>query len=316
LHKILFMDIEEKDKQTENAGVATTETTPNAVPAQTPDTTPAQTGAQTTAQTPEQTPQTPATPDETKPEGSELTAEIEKPSAETPKVENLLDAVKDIFPEFELSPENFNGWLVETLNRYRTADARIDEVFENNPEFAEIMKRMYDGEDAVVAMASVISPEEYAAMVENGGAKTKEAREARAKQLKEIRDWEQSRAENISVSEQTVRQFQAETGKSDEEMMSMLDTLNEINAAMNDGKITKRELALIDKLLNADANAQSAADAAAIAARNQQIDAKKSTEFAPKGDGLPTIAAGGTPPENKDPLANSLFGGERKSVWS
>jgi hypothetical protein len=311
------MDIEEKDKQIENAGVIPPEETPNAsTPAQTPDTTPAQTGAQATAQTPEQTP---ATPDETKPEGSELTAEIENPSAETPKVENLLDAVKDIFPEFELSPDNFNGWLVETLNRYRTADARIDEVFENNPEFAEIMKRMYDGEDAVVAMASVISPEEYAAMVENGGAKTKEAREARSKQLKEIREWEQSRAENLNVSEQTVRQFQSETGKSDEEMMTMLDTLNEINAAMNDGKITKRELALIDKLLNADANAQTAADAAAIAARNQQIDAKKSTEFAPKGDGLPTIAAGGTPPptHKPNPLAGTFLEnvGTTPSIW-
>ena len=166
-------------------------------------------------------------------------------------------------------------------------------------------------------MASIISPEEYADMVANGGAKTKEASEGRAKHLKELREWEQTRTDNIGVSEQTVRQFQAKTGKSDEEMMHILDTMNEINTALNDGKITERELSLIDKLLNADANAQTAADAAAAAARNQKIDAQKAVDFKPGGDGLPTIAPGGTTPAGKkDPLAGSLFSGGRKSVWS
>ena len=241
-------------------------------------------------------------------DGTELTAEVPESANEIPPVENLLAAVTEIFPDYELTGENLNGWVVEALKRYKNADVRIDEVLENNPEFAEILKKVYEGEDAIAAMASVITPEEYADMVENNGAKTKEARDGRAKHLKEIREWEKSRTDNIGVSEQTVRQFQSETGKSDEEMMHILDTMNEINTALNDGKITKRELSLIDKLLNADANAQTAAEAAAVAARNQKIDAQKTTDFKPAGDGLPAIAPGGTTPTKKDPLAGSLFG--------
>jgi hypothetical protein len=271
--------------------------------------------AQQTQQTSEAEEQTSAV--ENAPEGDELTAEVEKPSEETPKVENLLEAVTNLFPDFDLTSENLNGWVVEALRQYQNADMRIDEVLQNNPEFAEILKRVYEGEDAISAMTSVITPEEYAEMVENGGAKTREAREGRVKRLKEIREWEQARTDNMGVSEQTVRQYQSETGKSDEEMMAILNTMDEINNALNDGKITKRELALIDKLLNADANAQTAADAAAVAERNKQIDARKTADFKPSGDGLPPIAPGGTQADRQnDPLAGSLFGGERKSVWN
>jgi hypothetical protein len=306
------MVTEEKDKQTENPGV-NPQVPPEQGAAQTPQTPPEQTPATQTA-----TQTAPADGGEGNPDGpesSDLTASIEQPSGETPKVENLLAAVTDVFPDYDLTDENLNGWIVETLKQYRNADTRIDEVLQSNPEFAEILKRVYEGEDAIAAMASVISPEEYADMVENGGAKAKEAREGRVKHLKELREWERSRTDNMNISGQTVIQYQNETGKSDEEMMSILNTMNEINSALNDGKITKRELALIDKLINADANAQTAAQAAAVAARNQKIDAQKASDFKPGGDGLPAIAPGGTPPERKDPLAGSLFGGERKSVW-
>jgi hypothetical protein len=246
----------------------------------------------------------------------ELTAEVEHPSDATPRVDNLLDAVTEIFPDYDLNNENMNGWIVEALKQYKNADLRIDEVLQNNPEFAEILKRVYEGEDAISAMAGVISPEEYADMVENGGSKAKESRESRVQRLKELREWEKSRTDNLGVSEQTVRQFQSETGKSDDEMMKILDTMNEINSALNDGKVTKRELLLIDKLLNADANAQTAAEAAAIAARNQNIEARKSSDFNPRGDGLPPINSGGAPPKN-NPLAGTFLDGigERKSAW-
>jgi hypothetical protein len=239
------------------------------------------------------------------------------PESESPKVANLFEAVKAIFPDYDLEDdkEKFNGWVVNALESYRNADMRITESLETNPEFAEIMQKIWAGEDAISAMASVISPEEYAEMVENGGTKTKEARDGRVKRLKEIRDWEQSRTDNIGISEQTVRQFQSETGKSDEEMMNILDTMNEINVALNDGKITKRELSLIDKLLNADVNAQTAAQAASVQARNQNIEAKKAEDFRPGGDGLPSLNPSGTPGNKANPLEGSLFGGERKSVW-
>jgi hypothetical protein len=239
-----------------------------------------------------------------------------QPSEDTPKVENLLESVKSLFPDYELSEENLKGWIVSALGQYKNADMRIGESLDANPEFAEILKRVLEGEDAVSAMASVISPEEYAEMIENGGSKTREARDGRVKRLKEMRDWEQSRTDNLGVSEQTVRQFQAETGKSDEEMMSILDTMNEINVALNDGKITKRELLLIDKLLNADANAQTAAEAAAVQERNRKIDAQRTADFRPGGDGLPALQSSGKPDEITNPLAGSLFGGERKSVWN
>jgi hypothetical protein len=238
-----------------------------------------------------------------------------QPASEAPKVDNLLEAVKSVFPDYDLSDENLNGWIVGALESYKNADMRINESLEANPEFAEILKKIWEGEDAISAMASVISPEEYAEMVENGGSRTKEARDGRVKHLKEIREWEQSRTDNIGISEQTVRQFQSETGKSDEEMMHILDTMNEINVALNDGKITKRELSLIDKLLNADANAQTAAQAASVQARNQNIEAKKATDFRPGGDGLPSLNPSGTPGNKANPLEGSLFGGERKSVW-
>jgi hypothetical protein len=245
----------------------------------------------------------------------DLTAEIDEPSEATPHVENLFEAITNLFPDFDLTKENLNGWVVEALRQYQAADSRIDEVLQTNPEFAEILKRVYEGEDAISAMASVVTPEEYADMVENGGAKAKEARDGRVKHLKEIREWEKTRTDNMGVSEETVRQYQSETGKSDDEMMRILKTMDEINSALNDGKITKRELALIDKLLGADANAQTAAEAAATAARNQKIDAQKAVDFKPGGDGLPSIASAGGQTDKQDPLANSLFGGERKSVW-
>jgi hypothetical protein len=247
-----------------------------------------------------------------------LTAEVEQPSDETPKVDNLLEAVTDIFPGYELNNENLNGWIVEALTQYKNADTRIDEVLQTNPEFAEILKRVYEGEDAIVAMASVISPEEYADMVENGGMKAKKARDSRIKRIKELRDWEHARTDNLGVSVQTVQQFQSETGKSDEEMMSIIDTLNEINEALNDGKVTKRELMLIDKLINADANAQTAAEAAAVAARNQTIDARKVNDFKPTGDGLPPINSGGASAGKADPLAGTFLSGlgEKDSVWN
>jgi hypothetical protein len=55
---------------------------------------------------------------------------------------------------------------------------------------------------------------------------------------------------NIGISIQTVRQYQAESGKSDDEMIRILDTLDEINNALNNGRITKRILSLIDKSVN------------------------------------------------------------------
>jgi hypothetical protein len=247
-------------------------------------------------------------------DSTELTANVEDPDSTTPKVDNLLEAVADIFPDFDLNKENLNGWIVKSLTEYRNADARIDEVLSLNPEFAAILQKVYNGEDAITAMTSVITPEEYADMVENGGIKSREARDGRIKRIKEVHDWEQARDANLQVSIETTRQFQEETGKSDNEIKAIIDTLYEINDALSDGKVTKRELALIDKLLNADANVQTAAEAAAVAERNKQIEAKKTTDFKPSGDGLPPIASGGSVPES-NPLKDSLFGGHRKSVW-
>jgi hypothetical protein len=273
-------------------------------------------------QTPEETPpkETEGTAKETpakETEGQELTAEVTPPTNETPKVDNLLAAVTDIFPDYNLSDANLNGWVVEALRQYKNADTRIDEVLQTNPEFAEILKRIYEGEDAIAAMASVITPEEYAEMVENGDEKTKTARDERVKRVKELRDWEQSRTDNIGVSKQTVLQFQSETGKSDEEMMQILNTMNEINTALNDGKITKRELLLIDKLINADSTAKTAAEAAAIGERNKKIDAQKAADFKPSGDGLPPIAPAGTPNKQNDPLQGTFLSGlgTTPSIW-
>jgi hypothetical protein len=249
-------------------------------------------------------------------EGDDLTAEVEPPGVDTPKVENLLKAVSDMFPDYELTGDNLNGWVVEALRQYRNADMRIDEVLSLNPEFAEILKRVYEGEDAVVAMASVFSPEEYADMVENGGAKAKEARDGRVKHLKEIREWENTRSRNLGVSEQTVRQYQSETGRSDDEMMRILDTMGEINNALNDGRVSKRELAMIDKLINADSNALAEEKADTVANRNERIDARKAAEFSPKGDGLPKVGPSGAVPKD-DPLSGTFLGGlgTMASVW-
>jgi hypothetical protein len=291
------MNTEEKDKLINNDDVASQVTPVGTTPPPVQDTNPA--------------------PGKTDPEGSDLTATVEEPSGETPKVENLLEAVASIFPDYDLTNENLNGWVVEALKQYRNADSRIDEVLQSNPEFAEILKRVYEGEDAITAMTGVITPEEYADMVANSGGKTKEALEGRVKHLKELREWEETRTNNIGISEQTVQQYQAESGKTDEEMMSILNTMNEINAALNDGKITKRELSLIDKLINADTNAQVAAQAAAVAARNEKIDAQKASDFRPSGDGLPPVNSGAGS-SNNDPLADTFLGtvGQKSSIWN
>ncbi|MDR1561216.1 MAG: hypothetical protein LBS23_02565 [Holosporaceae bacterium] len=58
-----------------------------------------------------------------------------------------------------------------------------------------------------------------------------------------------SRDDYLDISKQRLKEYQTETGKSDEETAEILEVILELSHAFSDYKITKRTFALIDKLI-------------------------------------------------------------------
>jgi hypothetical protein len=113
-----------------------------------------------------------------------------------------------------------------------------------------------------------------------------------------------------------IDEYQKKSGKSEEEIDTLLKALDELNRSLNDGIITEAELDLADKILNTDKRINTAANAAAIAAKNENIEAKMKKDLKPKGDGLPKVGGAGNPVAEKAPQPNSLWNTQpRKSVW-
>lgn len=171
--------------------------------------------------------------------------------------------------------------------RGTTANKKLIALFESEPQVGNLVRDMVNGATFREALARHISPDELTAVEGDpdyeGWTKNKTERE---KRLEERKKRESDRDTNLTASQKEIEAFAKENNMDDkaaEEFLSQIDSMLE---EFNSGRVTKDNLARVQRMLNYEKDIEKAKEDSRIAGRNENIVAKKETEQ-PAGDGLP-----------------------------
>lgn len=188
----------------------------------------------------------------------------------------------------------------QELEGYKGREKTLSDMFAADPRSAQFLTDMHKGNDPVLGLVKNFGVEikdvlDDPAMQEKIAEANKEyvERVAKSKQLDE------EYAANMDATLETLRQFQAERGMSDEQIDEVVDKLIGIVTDGVMGKFSPETLDMIVKAINHDSDVALAGEEGEIAGRNAKIT--ENLRKSQKGDG--TAPLGGK---------NGQAAGERK----
>ena len=189
----------------------------------------------------------------------------------------------------------------QELEGYKGREKTLSDMFAADPRSAQFLTDMHKGNDPVLGLVKNFGVEikdvlDDPAMQEKIAEANKEyvERVAKSKQLDE------EYAANMDATLETLRQFQAERGMSDEQIDEVVDKLIGIVTDGVMGKFSPETLDMIVKAINHDSDVALAGEEGEIAGRNAKIT--ENLRKSQKGDG--TAPLGGK---------NGQAAGERKT---
>lgn len=202
----------------------------------------------------------------------------------------------------------------EELNRYRTDNEKLNNMFLENPQAAYFMNDLLDGKKQMgVALMEHFGDLFKDAVNDPTAENVKafaDAIDEHAKRIKENDELQAQFERNVDNSETTIESWTAAHKATPEQVDAMREFINAQFGNLVAGIITPEMLDFAYKGLNYDKDVAAAEESGQAAGRTQRIKEKVKKG---KGDGMPMIAGGGqarTKPKD-DFLANAT----RSDPW-
>lgn len=254
--------------------------------------------------------------------------ETEKTDVEVQPVEltgsrkRLKERYPDVDPVDDAGWEELNSRYMDEMDaeigKYKDSELKMTELISVYPEFGELVFNMVEGKMPLrAAIAKVFSQEDlipqegdddYEAYKKAYGDRV-EQKGKRDAQTKEIE-------ENEAKSMETIDQFAADKGLSDEQKESLIEIINNHFTELLYKRISTEMLEGFLKQMSFDTAVADAEKVGEIRGRNENIEAKMAKEKEKtKGDGLPNAGGGGVLNVDKKPKPRSFFDiEERKGI--
>jgi hypothetical protein len=185
--------------------------------------------------------------------------------------------------------------VVTELKKNKLFHDKMEELFQSEPLLAQLIAGvMKDKRTFLDVMAELISPDEYAELLENEGSDVLKTRDERLGKLKEIEDKEAAYATNVESSAQQIEEFLASKDWDEAKKDDFVNKMDVFFKSFSDGVLTVNELEQIAHMFYFDEAVSQAREEGVVVGRNEQIDDKRLKEKVAKGtDGLPALAGGG-----------------------
>jgi hypothetical protein len=230
-----------------------------------------------------------------------MNEETKKPDAAQETAPTGKDAVilfiENNNPELkEATDEEKYRAAAEELEKNRIFHAKMEELFKADPMIGTLITSvMNDKKSLMQAMSEIISPEEYAEIMENEGSDIIENRKTRLKKLDDMEQKDAAIEAGVQQSLETTKKWlEAKTGWDDGKKEDFINKIITMMESMRDGVITESELNALENAFYAGEKIDAAREEGVIAGRNEQLDEKRlQKEAQAAGDGLPPIASGG-----------------------
>ena len=191
------------------------------------------------------------------------------------------------------------------LNTYRDHEEKLANMFNSDPRSAQFLSNWAHGDDPAVALMRMYGEEirerlDDPEFQEQIAAANKEYVERVAKN----NELEEQYKTNIEETKNTVDQFQADNGLSDEEVDEVMEFLQGIFQDAIVGKFSRESMDMAYKAINHDTDVEAAADEAEVRGRNSRIEEKLRKRN--DSDGLAALdGANNTPSQQRG--SNSIF---------
>ena len=221
--------------------------------------------------------------------------------------------VNDNMPELkDATDEEKYAAVVATLEKNKVFHEKMDALFKSEPLLARLITSvMRDEKPFLSAIGELMSPEEYADLLENEGGDVIKSRDERLGKLKELEDKDAALSANVEASAGNIEAWlAAKTDWDDAKKQDFMDKVSAIFNILADGKISEAELEQFAHMIYFDDAVAQAREEGVVVGRNEQINDKRLKEKVAKGtDGLPALAGGGNAgiAEEKPAAANNPF---------
>ena len=251
---------------------------------------------------------------------------IEEPQATTPDnggENGVILFVNENIPELkDATDEEKYAAVVETLRKNKVFNDKMEDLFKSEPLLAELITSvMKDKKPFLTAMAELMSPDEYADLLENEGSDVIKSRDERLGKLKELEDKDAALSANVEASAGNIEAWLAsKTDWDDAKKEDFMEKVSAIFDILADGKISDAELEQFAHMVYFDDAVAQAREEGVVVGRNEQINDKRLKEKVAKGtDGLPALAGGGNagierekPAEAANPFSDVISMRSRK----
>lgn len=195
--------------------------------------------------------------------------------------------------------EQYETYLNKVLDMYEDADKNLASIFEDYPEFKDMIGELKNGKPLRAVIASNfdtadlvpdVDDDDYDAW-QKAKAERKSRRDADDAFRKEVED-------NMNEANGVIDMYIVDKDYDDEKKQAIIEKVNEIAGNLYKGKITPEFLDLVNKGLNFEDAVEMAAQAGVIKGRNENIEAKMENDRVNRsGDGLPTPTDKGYKPK-------------------
>jgi hypothetical protein len=241
---------------------------------------------------------------------------IEEAQATTPEngsANGVILFVNENMPELkDATDEEKYAAVVATLEKDKVFHEKMEALFKSEPLLARLITSvMRDEKPFLSAMAELMSPEEYADLLENEGSDVLKSRDERLGKLKEFEDKDAALSANVEASGGSlVAWLESKTDWDDAKKQDFMEKFEALLEILADGKISDAELEQFAHMIYFDDAVAQAREEGVVVGRNEQINDKRLKEKVAKGtDGLPALAGGGNAgiAEEKPAAAHNPF---------
>lgn len=242
-------------------------------------------------------------------------------AAPEPPMNPVLARMKSKGHNFENDDEGYGlaDRYIAELEDYKGANEadnqKIIDALDAEPVLAKIIQDIVSGVPIRASLAMHFDPEDLVAQEGDPDYEAYSANVSKRKEeMKKRKEWEDTIAKNGEMSMKEVEAYAAETGRTPEQIVEVLNKGEEVLSDLYNGLISRKVLTLLETAFNAGAKEAAAREEGMIAGRNAKIEAEVMPEKV--GDGLPKIQASedvaeaSMPPKKKKGYIESLMGGD------
>ena len=236
-----------------------------------------------------------------------------EPETQKSKRDSYLERLRTKHPDkkFEDDEEIFgqisddSDQYDQQMEAYKGRERKLSDMIGADPRSAKYLVDMANGKDPVVGLVSTFGIEIKDILDDPD--KQEELAEANKQYMERVtksKELDEEYEKNMEVTLETLRQFQSESGLSDEQIDEAVKFLLGIIHDGVMGKFSQETLDMALKAINHDTDVQAATDEGRVAGRNDKITEQLRTSQ--KGDGTQPIA-GRNSTQASDTDGSSIF---------